>query len=204
MRERGGPASSSGGPSHGASRGLHPLDILAARFSAAERPPHPAALPAEDLLKQCDLQRSRTGGPGGQRRNKVETAVTLRHLPSGLEAQAAERRSVAENRPVALRRLRLLLAVEHREPVPAGEARSALWRQRCREGRVVVNPKHEDYPALLAEAMDFIEACAGDVRTAATRLDCTPTQLVRLLRHHPPALARVDAARAGRGEHPLQ
>ena len=68
---------------------------------------HPAAISPEVLLRQCVESRTRRSGPGGQHRNKVETAVVLRHEPTGVTAEASERRSQAENRIVALARLRL-------------------------------------------------------------------------------------------------
>lgn len=164
-----------------------------------ERPTHPAALADDELLAQCETTRSRTGGPGGQHRNKVETAVTLTHQPTGISATASERRSVRENRPVAIRRLRLALATEHRVAVPVGEIRSALWKERCQGTRVVVNPKHHDYPALLAEALDVIDACGYDTAKASKRLACTASQLCRLIRHHPPAWVALNKARESRG-----
>lgn len=180
----------------------NPLDAIFDR-PRVERPIHPAALDDGALLDQCDWTRSRAGGPGGQHRNKVETAVELKHRETGVRAKAGERRSVKENRSVAIKRLRLALAVEHRAAVPTGEIRSDLWRSRTRTGKIVINPKHRDYPSLLAEAMDVIEAAGADLHTAGTRLDCTPSQLVRLLSHHPPALAEVNDWRRARGLHHL-
>jgi protein subunit release factor B len=58
------------------------------------------------LKKQVIIETYRSSGPGGQRKNKVETAVRLRHLPSGITLVATEHRSQAENRKVALERLR--------------------------------------------------------------------------------------------------
>jgi protein subunit release factor B len=58
------------------------------------------------LKKQVVVETYRSSGPGGQRKNKVETAVRLRHLPSGITVIATEHRSQAENRKLALERLR--------------------------------------------------------------------------------------------------
>lgn len=166
-------------------------------------PPHPATLSDELLLARCTLTRGRSGGPGGQHRNKVETKVTLAHDPTGISSQAGERRLAGQNASVALRRLRLALAVEARAPVPSGDARSALWRERCRAGRVVCAPEHWDLPALIAEALDMLLACRWDPARAALRLECTGSQLLKLLKSHPPAFARFNMEREARGKHGL-
>jgi hypothetical protein len=133
----------------------------------------------------------------------VETKVILTHRGTGIVGQAGERRSQEENRRVAMKRLRLALAVEVRTAGAAARAPSDLWRSRCRGGRIACNPSHADFPSLLAEALDVLADAEWDPRRAAAILGCTPTQLVRLLGDHPPARAACNAARAARGVHPL-
>ena len=71
---------------------------------------HPAALPPDVLLNDCEIRRTRRGGPGGQHRNKVETAVVIKHRPTGAVGAASERRSQDLNRQAALQRLRVNLS----------------------------------------------------------------------------------------------
>jgi len=157
--------------------------------------------------------RGRSSGPGGQHRNKVETQVTIHHHPTGLVGQAGERREGRVNHRNALFRLRLALATEVRTAVPRGEVGSPLWssrlvRKRLEDGtsrnHIACNPEHADYPSLLAEAMDVIDAANYEVRTAAVRLRTTSSQLLKLIANHPPALERVNAERARRNKRPLK
>jgi protein subunit release factor B len=60
----------------------------------------------------------RGGGPGGQHRNKSETGVRLFHPASGITVVASERRSRAQNREVAFRRLAARLRYRNRRPKP--------------------------------------------------------------------------------------
>ncbi len=159
---------------------------------------HPAALAPDLLLRACEVVRSRGSGPGGQHRNKVETHITLTHTPTGTTAAAGERRSQEANRRVAVHRLRVTLAVEVRgESCP--KEMSDLWRSRRKGRRLAVNPAHDDYPALLAEAMDAIAAHDWDVAAAAEALGVSTSQLVKLLAHELRALDLVNQARAKRG-----
>jgi hypothetical protein len=167
-------------------------------------PIHPAALSADELLAQCDVQFTRRSGPGGQHRNKVSTAAVLLHKPTGIKAEASERRSQAENRTIALFRLRVRLALEvrlSREPVSVP---SPLWRSRLRGGRIAVSASHDDFPALLAEALDSLAACQFDAKAASETLACSTSQLVKFLQKEPQAILSVNRQRRQRGEHPLR
>ena len=70
------------------------------------------------LLAQCDVQAHRASGPGGQHRNKTETAIRLVHLPSGVRAEGKDERSRTQNLSNALARLREKLERRAYRPPP--------------------------------------------------------------------------------------
>lgn len=164
---------------------------------------HPVCLDDDTLLRECSIRFLRASGPGGQHRNKTESAVVLHHTPTGVEGQAAERRSQADNRRNALKRLRVNLALQVRSPGLAAAAPTALWRSRCREGKLVINPEHHDFAPLLAEALEVILDRNGHTHSAAEQLGCTHSQLVKFLKLEPRGLALVNEVRRQYGLHVL-
>lgn len=168
--------------------------------------PHPAALDPDVLLTDCDIQRTRGSGPGGQHRNKVETAIRLTHRPTGLSVLASERRSQAQNQTAAVARLRLKIALKVRCAIGQaddGLTPSTRWSARVKGGRLSINPSHTDFPALLAEALDHVHADDYDVASSAQTLGISTSQLLKLLRHEPVALQQVNTQRKAIGLRPL-
>lgn len=163
---------------------------------------HPATWGDAALLGECEATRQRRSGPGGQHRNKVETAVVLRHLPSGITGQASERRSQAENQAVALRRLRVNLALNFRCP-PAPRP-SATWRGRVINGRIQVNAAHADFPRMLAEVLDYLVPADHDLAAAAAHFDCTTSQLIKLFKRDALVFQWLNRQRRERGLHELK
>ncbi|QQE13649.1 peptide chain release factor-like protein [Planctomycetota bacterium] len=178
--------------------------------------PHPATIDPDALLKQCKIERTRASGPGGQHRNKVETAIRITHNPTNILAQASERRSQAENQKVALFRLRLNLAIDHRttpditspppnqpDELPSYRS-SSLWQSRCKSKRIACNPKHNDFPALLAEALDVLAPFEYNPGPAAKILNISTSQLIKFIKDAPRAFESVNRIRQQNNLHPLR
>ena len=70
------------------------------------------------LLRDCDVETYRASGPGGQHRNKTESAVRMTHRPTGLVRVATEHRSQLRNRELALERVWKALEARRRRPKP--------------------------------------------------------------------------------------
>ena len=98
----------------------------------------------EILKKEVIVETYRSSGPGGQRKNKTETAVRLRHLPSGITVIATEYRSQAQNRKLAFERLRdrlIRLNRPRRPRIPTSTPLKAIERKR-EEKRILSIKKH--------------------------------------------------------------
>ena len=64
----------------------------------------------EELLRECEVETFRSGGPGGQHANKTESGVRLRHVPSGIVVRSQQERSQHRNKALCLQRLRKRIA----------------------------------------------------------------------------------------------
>jgi len=111
----------------------------------------PVDIPDRDdaLLAECDVDTFRAGGPGGQHQNVTDSAVRLRHRPTGLTVTSRAQRSQYLNKMDALRRLRLKLRRFNEPPPPPRKptrpSRGAVER-RLTEKRVRASVKRQRRP----------------------------------------------------------
>ena len=70
----------------------------------------------EALLDECEIETFRSSGKGGQHVNKTESAVRLRHLPTGLVVACQEDRSQYVNKQISLNKLREKVAKLNERP----------------------------------------------------------------------------------------
>jgi hypothetical protein len=155
----------------------------------------------EELLAQCEVDRFRASGPGGQKRNKTDSAVRLRHRPTGLESVAVESRSQHENRAKALRRLRVTIALQVRAAIddPSHYAPSDAITDRMRGQRIAVAMKNPAYPEVVAEVFDIIEAHGWRLSDAAPALGISTAALGRFLEGDPVVFRAANERRAALG-----
>ncbi|KAJ8610104.1 hypothetical protein CTAYLR_007075 [Chrysophaeum taylorii] len=179
---------------------------LSYSFALNKRPLSYLRLSDEALLRQCRVDYRRDSGPGGQKRNKIESAVRLTHEPTSIVVNAAEDRSQHRNKAVALRRLKTRIAHTVRttdswieEEMP-GELRGLLpW---VREGPV--GRKSDMRPLAEQLLLDALDAHGGAVGDCARFLGGSTGQLSKLLESDDGLFAAANAVRATHGLGPLR
>ncbi|QSH41449.1 peptide chain release factor-like protein [Lentisphaerota bacterium ZTH] len=132
-------------------------------------------LKADDpaLLKECRLDFFKATGKGGQKRNKSSSAVRIIHIPTGIAVTDCSERSQHRNRQVALKKLRVKIAVELR------------LENSCPPPRMDISPKHQDYPLWIAYILDILSKNGYKVKESATELQLNTAKFVKLLARDP-------------------
>ncbi len=158
------------------------------------------------LLAQSDVDRYRASGPGGQKRNKTDSAVRLRHRPTKLIAIAEESRSQHENRAKAVKRLRQTIALEIRATIDAGcYAPGPVLRECIVAGaRLRIGKRDRRYFLVVAEVLDLLFACGLRVSLTARKLGVSTANLSTFLCGDVKLKAAVNRMRASFGIRPLK
>ena len=159
--------------------------------SHSDTPSRTEFLDMEDdaLLRRCRQETYRASGPGGQHRNKTDSAVRLSLLDGTVTATCSDHRSQHRNRAEALRRLRIVLAIDLREPVK-GDTWDGPWK---------LGRKDRRYAAFLAHVLDVLAHHDWAVGLAAEGLGTTTGKLIRTLSRDPQAWNAINQERAKLG-----
>ncbi len=162
----------------------------------------------DQLVAQCEVDRYRASGPGGQHRNKTESAVRLRHRLTGVSAIGEDSRSQSENKLHAVRRLRSAIALAVREPVQlepyAVPPRLAAL---VAAGTAPLGAKTRltgAYWAGIAELLDLLVAGHLEIAATAQRLGITTGALSKLLLHDDQVARVVNDLRRAAQMRPLR
>lgn len=158
----------------------------------------------QQLLAECREDHFRSGGPGGQARQKTSNGVRLVHQPTRLIVTATESRSLSENRLYALRRLRLKLATDLREPIDLQHFEPPDWFLTIRRNnRIEASHRHPLYAAAAGLVLDLLDALAGNPAHVAVNLGVSTTAVIRLLESDPHLWTAANQIRAKYSMPPL-
>ena len=160
------------------------------------------------LIAQCEVDRYRASGPGGQHRNKTESAVRLRHKLTGVSAIGEDSRSQSENKLHAVRRLRAAIALDVREPIRLeGYQPSPRLAAMVAAGTAPLGAKTRltgEYWAAIGELIDLLVSGGLEIGTTAQRLGITTGALSKLLLHDDQVARTVNDLRRAKGMRPLR
>jgi protein subunit release factor B len=145
----------------------------------------------KELLQLCKIDTFVGRGPGGQKRNKTETAVRVTHLQSGISASNDESRSQHLNLIKATQALRLEIAANIRQEAEEWQAKTPG-----------INSKL--YPLWLAKVLDAMEETDYKISEAAKILNTSTAQLSKDIARSPNACQIINQGRTRNKLSPLK
>ena len=154
----------------------------------------------DQLLRECRVDTYRSGGPGGQKRQKTSNGVRIVHLPTGLTATSTEWRTLRENRLYAIRRLRLKLATELREPIDLANFEPPDWFLSIRrDNQIEASHRHSYYAAAAGLMLDLLHSLGGNPAAVGVNLGVSTTAVVKFLEGEPHLWTAANKIRADFG-----
>ena len=145
-----------------------------------------------EFLKYCLIDFYKARGPGGQKKNKTESAVRLTLKESQISATAAEDRQQSVNRTKAVKRLKLQIAFEERLP-------PEQW-----SGQLDMNPSNKNYPLFCAILIDHCVEQNWQISSVATHYGLSTGKLIKILATSDTLWQEVNRQRAKLGHKPLK
>ncbi len=140
-----------------------------------------------ELLKECEIKRYQASGPGGQKRNRVYSAVRIVHTGSGISVTAASHRESARNQNEAVEKLRLALALSFNTR-GMQEADVDGFPIVCPPGwpvfRSKVNAHSRHYPNFVYLSLCGLKYYRGHIGDCALSLGVSTSALIRLFKQH--------------------
>jgi len=175
------------------------------------------AMDDKALLGECDINMYKSSGPGGQHRNKVSSAVRLRHRPTGITVHGDQSRSQHENKRLALGRLRMNIACKARRPIDTAQRElpavvaECLFRPRGPNRqehpgrlRLQIGRKDRRFWPVAAFLLDTLEAFGGGCADAAAYVGITTSNLIAVLKSDRHLIAAAQAIRKQHQLRPLK
>jgi hypothetical protein len=161
-------------------------------------------LPEDELARQCKFEAYKSGGPGGQKRNKTSSAVKWTHVATGVSARSSDFRSQAENRLRALHRLRVKLATDTRRLIDLRGYEPPAWLSEARvQGKLTTNTKNPLYARLAAHVLDVFDTAGARASNAAALLGIPTSNLIHFLQADHTVWAAAARMRAAHQLSPL-
>ncbi len=169
----------------------------------------------EDILAQCDIHIYKASGPGGQHRNKVSSAVRLKHKTTNITATANDSRSQHDNRKLAIQRLRMNLAIRLRDPIPphGGETPLPAILVECINvatkgpkvgiGRLTISRKNPRFWEVAAYLLDYLAGANGKIGEVSASLGITTGNLTSVFKADRHLLAAVQEIRRNHEMRPI-
>jgi len=130
-----------------------------------------------ELLKLCEVSSYKGSGPGGQHRNKTNSGIKLR-IENGelrIESYSCDDRSAHINKLLALKKLRLKIALQIREE-PALQIPFAFPGS---TGKISADNKL--YPEFIGDVLDRIKAAGGDLNEASKMWGLSKSALNKII-----------------------
>jgi len=161
----------------------------------------------DDLLRECRSESFQASGPGGQKRNRVYSAVRLTHLPTGISSESSKSRKAGLNQVSALSKLRLkaalgIIKIFTLEPNSRKDYSGLIkdWPP----FRDKINKNHRDFPDCVFSALNSFWIQRSEISKAAAQLGVSSSALTRFFKIDNQVWAQAGIVRKYYGKVPLK